>query len=179
MHRRLSKRFPNCRAYRPTPMRLSSIFLCQAKRKIGTALPKMLEVLPRPSISFSEAQCEQLLQELVPSRTETCCESECMVEVGDVADRILQIAKDKSQLQSSLVCVRKPVFRERLRICPLQRHTRFVSHARCPVLTVRAEGLLFGFSEMSCLPGPLATDRAAHKDMTRSKAGHVRGHRGT
>ena len=96
---------------------------------------------PKPGELVTAAQtrrsCEQLLQELVPSETGSVCESECVVEVGDAADKILQVAKDKKATVIVLGVRAESGFPGAATHLPIATAHKVVSQAHCPVLTVR------------------------------------------
>jgi nucleotide-binding universal stress UspA family protein len=96
---------------------------------------------PKPGELVTSAQTrgssEQLLQELVPTETDSCCESECIVEVGETADKILQVAKEKKAAVIVLGVRPETGFPGAATHLPIATAHKVVSHAQCPVLTVR------------------------------------------
>jgi len=102
-----------------------------------------LHVIPNPNPGelLTSAQtrdsCEQLLQELVPPETSAGCESECVVEVGEAADKILQVAKDKKAAVIVLGVRPETGFPGSATHLPIATTHKVVSHVHCPVLTVR------------------------------------------
>jgi nucleotide-binding universal stress UspA family protein len=101
----------------------------------------LVHVIPdsKPGELITSAQtrgsCEQLLQELVPPGS--CCESECVVEVGEAADKILQVAEDKKAAVIVLGVRPGTGFPGAATHLPIATAHKVVSHAHCPVLTVR------------------------------------------
>lgn len=101
----------------------------------------LVHVIPdsKPGELITSAQtrgsCEQLLQELVPPGS--CCESECVVEVGEAADKILQVAEDKKAAVIVLGVRPETGFPGAATHLPIATAHKVVSHAHCPVLTVR------------------------------------------
>jgi nucleotide-binding universal stress UspA family protein len=95
---------------------------------------------PKPGELVTAAQtrrsCEQLLQELAPE-TGSVCESECVVEVGDAAGRILEVAKDKKATVIVLGVRAESGFPGAATHLPIATAHKVVSQANCPVLTVR------------------------------------------
>jgi nucleotide-binding universal stress UspA family protein len=69
--------------------------------------------------------------------SERSCESECVVEVGETADRILQVAKDKKATTIVLGVRAESGFPGAATHLPIARAHKVVSQANCPVLTVR------------------------------------------
>jgi nucleotide-binding universal stress UspA family protein len=103
----------------------------------------LLHVIPNPkpgelvTPAQTRGSCEQLLQELAPSETSSGCESECIVEVGETADTILQVAKNKQAAVIVLGVRPEKGFPGAGTHLPIATAHKVVSHAHCPVLTVR------------------------------------------
>jgi len=84
-----------------------------------------------------EAASERLLRNLIPAEAELWCEPKCVVERGDSAEKILDVA---GRIRADLIVlgVRKPgrVAGAATHL-PIATAHKVVSHAHCPVLTVR------------------------------------------
>jgi len=80
---------------------------------------------------------ERLLRNLVPPDAELWCEPKCVVERGDSAEKILDVA-GRTTADLIVLGVRKPggVAGAATHL-PIATAHKIVSHARCPVLTVR------------------------------------------
>ncbi len=71
------------------------------------------------------------------AETDSCCESECIVEVGEAADKILQVAKEKKAAVIVLGVRPEAGFPGAATHLPIATAHKVVSQALCPVLTVR------------------------------------------
>jgi nucleotide-binding universal stress UspA family protein len=96
---------------------------------------------PKPGELVTSAQtrgsCEQFLEELAPRETDSCCETERIVEVGEAADKILQVAKEKKAAVIVLGVRPEAGFPGAATHLPIATAHKVLSHAQCPVLTIR------------------------------------------
>jgi nucleotide-binding universal stress UspA family protein len=103
----------------------------------------LMHVIPdaKPGELVTSAQTrgsyEQLLQELVPLDLGSGCEPECIVEVGGVADKILQVANEKKAAVIVLGVRQETGLPGAATHLPIATVHKVVSHAHCPVLTIR------------------------------------------
>jgi nucleotide-binding universal stress UspA family protein len=82
---------------------------------------------------------EQHLRNLVPPEAELWCEPRFVVEQGSPADKILQVAKDRDA-DLIVLGIHKPSgFPGAATHLPIATAHKIVSHAPCPVLTVRGQ----------------------------------------
>jgi len=102
----------------------------------------LLHVIPAPKASElvtaaqMRASCEHFLQELLPLDGGEN-RPECIVEVGDAAAKILQVAKDKDAAVIVLGVHQETGFPGAATHLPIATAHKVVSQAACPVLTVR------------------------------------------
>ena len=84
-----------------------------------------------------EGSAARLLRKLVPAEVELWCEPHFAVEHGPIADKILQVAK-KGNADLIVLGVRRPSgFPGAATHLPMATAHKVVTHAECPVLTVR------------------------------------------
>jgi nucleotide-binding universal stress UspA family protein len=83
------------------------------------------------------ASSEKLLRKLVPPEAEAWCKPECFVERGDPAEKILEIAKLRETDLIVLGVRPEEGVPGAATHLPIATAHRVVSHASCPVLTVR------------------------------------------
>ncbi len=104
----------------------------------------MLHVITQPN--FGEivtpeqlkTACQHLLRDLVPSASEEWCKTRFLVEQGPIAEKILDVA-DRSETDLIVLGVRKPAgLPGAATHLPIATAHKVVSHANCPVLTVRS-----------------------------------------
>ncbi|MGA2428419.1 MAG: universal stress protein [Candidatus Acidiferrum sp.] len=84
-----------------------------------------------------EAGCRELLHKLVPPDAEAWCEPEFVIERGEVAEKILTAAKDRKADLIVLGVHPETGFPGAATHLPIATAHKVVSHAICPVLTVR------------------------------------------
>ena len=105
----------------------------------------LLHVIPDPKTGelVNAAQLEtgakHLLGKLLPSGAESWCEPEFIVEHGDVGEKILEMAKNKHADLIVLGVQPESGFPGAATHLPIATAHKVVSHAVCPVLTVRNE----------------------------------------
>jgi nucleotide-binding universal stress UspA family protein len=103
----------------------------------------LLHVIPEPeagdlvSASDVTASSKELLRKLVPPEAETWCKPEYFVERGDPAEKIMEIAKLRETDLIVLGARREKGVTGAATHLPIATVHKVVSHATCPVLTVR------------------------------------------
>ena len=103
----------------------------------------LLHVIPEPkagdlvSASDVTASSKELLRKLVPPEAETWCKPEYFIERGDPAEKILEIAKSRETDLIVLGARREKGVAGAATHLPIATAHKVVSHATCPVLTVR------------------------------------------
>jgi nucleotide-binding universal stress UspA family protein len=103
----------------------------------------LLHVIPEPeagdlvSASDVTASSKGLLRKLVPPEAETWCRPEYFIERGDPAGKILEIAKLRETDLIVLGARREKGLSGAPTHLPIATAHKVVSHATCPVLTVR------------------------------------------
>jgi nucleotide-binding universal stress UspA family protein len=83
------------------------------------------------------ASIEQLLRKLVPAEAESWCKPEYIVECGDAAEKILEVSKQRNTDLIVLGARPESGFPGAGTHLPIATAHKIVSHASCPVLTVR------------------------------------------
>jgi nucleotide-binding universal stress UspA family protein len=103
----------------------------------------LLHVVPEPKpgdlVSWSDVResFEKLLRKLVPQEAEAWCKPEYFVERGEPAERILDLANLRQTDLIVLGAQCETGFPGAATHLPIATAHKVVSHARCPVLTVR------------------------------------------
>jgi nucleotide-binding universal stress UspA family protein len=77
------------------------------------------------------------LRALVPEEAQLACRPKALIEYGAPAERILSVAEEMGMDLIVLGVKRTPLYFEVSRHLPLATAYKVVSHAICPVLTVR------------------------------------------
>ena len=106
--------------------------------KKGLRLRRRNVEVPCPTgVRLDTEDCGDMLRNLVPPDAELWCEPKCVVERGDSAEKILDVA-GRTTADLIVLGVRKPggVAGAATHL-PIATAHKIVSHARCPVLTVR------------------------------------------
>jgi nucleotide-binding universal stress UspA family protein len=103
----------------------------------------LLHMIPEPeaddlvSATDVTTSSEKLLRELVPPEAEAWCKPEYFVERGNAAEKILEIAKLRETDLIVLGVRREEGVPGAATHLPIATAHKVVSHATCPVLTVR------------------------------------------
>ena len=103
----------------------------------------LLHVVPEPKpgelVGWYDVQesSKKLLQNLVPQDAETWCKTECVVQRGDPAERILNLANLKEVDLIVLGAQPESGVPGAATHLPIATAHKVVAHANCPVLTVR------------------------------------------
>jgi nucleotide-binding universal stress UspA family protein len=87
------------------------------------------------------APIQQLLRKLVPPEAESWCKPEVIVEKGDAAEKILEVSKQRNTDLIVLGTRAESGFPGAGTHLPIATVHKIVSHAICPVLTVRGQAV--------------------------------------
>jgi nucleotide-binding universal stress UspA family protein len=87
------------------------------------------------------ASIEQLLRKLVPPEAESWCKPEVIVESGDAAEKILEVSKQRNTDLIVLGVKPESGIPGAGTHLPIATAHKIVSHAICPVLTVRGQAV--------------------------------------
>lgn len=105
----------------------------------------MLHVVPEPKpgdlVAWSDVQdsSKQLLRKLVPQEAEAWCKPEYLVERGDPAERILDLANSREVDLIVLGAQPERGIPGASTHLPIATAHKVVTHAKCPVLTIREQ----------------------------------------
>lgn len=100
----------------------------------------LLHVIDHPE-GADPSRCMELLRNLVPPEAELLCASDYVVEAGSPADKILEVA-GRRKVDLIVMGAREPdTLPSVASHLPITTAHKVVSHAACPVLTVRQRSL--------------------------------------
>lgn len=117
-----------------------AVSLAQEFQARLTLLHVVAEPKPYELVTWSDVResSKQLLRKLVPDEAEAWCEPECFVERGDPAERILDLANLREVDLIVLGAQPEHGVPGAATHLPIATAHKVVAHAKCPVLTVRA-----------------------------------------
>jgi len=96
--------------------------------------PKACEIVTPEQL---KGACEHLLREMIPPESEEWCKARFVVEQGPIAEKILDVA-NRNKTDMIVLGAHKPSgFPGAATHLPIATAHKVVSHANCPVLTVR------------------------------------------
>jgi len=123
------------------PAAAYALSLAQEFQARLTLLRVVPESRPGDLVSWSDVRdsAKQMLRKLVPEEAEAWCKPECFVERGDAAERILDLANLREVDLIVLGAQPERGVPGAATHLPIATAHKVVTHARCPVLTVRSK----------------------------------------